>query len=199
VERKHIFRHKTRVTREQRVRLNRHTSAVVLFTGLPSSGKSTIAHVVEERLFQRGCRTFVLDGDNVRLGLCSDLGFSEKDRTENLRRVGETAKLFTHAGVIVLAAFISPYRKDRNRMRQLIGAGDFLEIYCECPVELCEQRDPKGNYRKARRGLIKKYTGISAPYEISTTSDLVLKTDLYSPDECADRVIQLLVRRKIVS
>jgi adenylylsulfate kinase len=165
---------------------------------LPSSGKSTIAHLVEERLFQQGCRTFVLDGDNVRHGLCSDLGFSEEDRAENIRRIGEVAKLFAEAGVIVLTAFISPFRVDREQVRKLVGDDDFIEVYCDCPLELCEERDPKGHYRKARDGVIRHFTGISAPYEPPETCSLTLKTGLYSPDECAEHILDLLAARGIV-
>jgi adenylylsulfate kinase len=190
--------HTARVAREDRAHLNRHRSAVVWFTGLPSSGKSTIAHGVEEKLFRAGCRTFVLDGDNVRHGLCSDLGFSPDDRAENMRRIAEVARLFLEAGVLVLAAFISPLRADRERARQLFSGNDFLEISCDCPLEVCEQRDPKGNYRRAREGLITQFTGISAPYETPVECDLVLNTARYSSDECAEQVIQLLREHGIV-
>jgi len=138
------------VTRERRETLNDHKGSIVWFTGLSGAGKSTIAHAVEERLHQMGCRTFVFDGDNVRHGLCADLGFSQEDRSENIRRIGEMAKLFTDAGVIALTAFISPFRADRERVRNIACAGDFLEIYCRCSVEECERRDVKGLYRKAR-------------------------------------------------
>lgn len=194
----HVVWHKASVVRERRAELNGHKSAVVWFTGLPSSGKSTIAHAVEEKLFQAGCRTIVLDGDNVRHGLCADLGFSDADRTENIRRIGEVTKLFIESGTIVLTAFISPYREDRARVRKLIGDNDFIEIFCDCPVDICEQRDPKGSYQKARQGLISQFTGISAPYEASQESDLVLKTGLSFADACADQVIELLRRRQVI-
>ncbi len=188
-----VWHHAT-VTRPRRERLNRHRSVVVWFTGLSGSGKSTIAHAVEERLHQMGCRTFVLDGDNVRHGLCGDLGFSVADRQENIRRIGELSKLFIDAGVIVLTAFISPLRADRERVRQLVAPGDFIEIYCRCPLEVCEQRDVKGLYAKARAGLVKEFTGISSPYEEPAAPTVVLNTDQEDLDACADRVIGLLQR-----
>jgi adenylylsulfate kinase len=191
--------HEASVVRERRAQQNCHKSAVVWLTGLPSSGKSTIAHAVEEKLHHRGCRTYVLDGDNVRHGLCSDLGFSAVDRKENIRRIGEVAKLFIDAGIIVLTAFVSPFREDRMRVRELIGGSDFLEIFCDCPVEVCAERDPKGHYQKARNGIIKDFTGISSPYESPESGELVLETHLYSVDECANQVLDLLLRRSIMT
>jgi adenylylsulfate kinase len=196
---KDVVWHQASVVRKRREAQNGNRSAVVWFTGLPSSGKSTVAHAVEEKLFQRGCRTYVLDGDNVRHGLCSDLGFSAEDRKENIRRIGEVSKLFVDAGIIVLTAFISPFREDRDRVRQLLGEDDFIEIFCDCPIDVCEVRDPKGNYQKARNGVIKEFTGISAPYEAPGECSLRLKTDQFSPDECADHVIDLLKRRQFVN
>ncbi len=190
-----VIWHEASVKRKQRSQLNGHKSAVLWFTGLPSSGKSTVAHAVEEKLFQIGCGTFVLDGDNVRHGLCSDLGFTAEDRAENIRRIGEIAKLFVEAGIIVLAAFISPYQEDREQVRRLIGQQDFIEIFCDCPLEVCEQRDPKGHYQKARNGLIGNFTGISAPYEPPMECDLVLKTDIHTPEKCAEQIIDLFVNR----
>jgi adenylylsulfate kinase len=190
--------HEPSVIRDRRALLNGHKSAVVWFTGLPSSGKSTIAHAVEEKLYQQGCRTYVLDGDNVRHSLCSDLGFSAADRKENIRRIGEVARLFIDAGIIVLTAFVSPFREDRMRVRELIGS-DFLEVFCDCPIEICAERDPKGHYEKARSGIIKDFTGISSPYEYPESGELVLKTDLYSADECADKVLDLLLMRSITT
>ncbi len=151
----------------------RKTAIAVQSSGLPGlsgSGKSTLAHAVEETLHQQGCHTFVLDGDNVRHGLCGDLGFSSKDREENIRRIGEMAKLFMEAGVIVLTAFISPYRADRERVRGIVEHGDFIEIYCDASIEVCEARDVKGMYKKARAGLIPEFTGISSPYEVPKNS-----------------------------
>lgn len=192
-----VWHHAT-VTRARREQQNGHKSAVLWFTGLSGAGKSTLAHAVEEELHQRGCHTFVLDGDNVRHGLCGDLGFSEQDRKENIRRVGEAAKLFVEAGVIVLTAFISPFREDRERVRKLIGAADFIEIYCHCPLEMCEERDVKGLYKKARQGLIKDFTGISSPYEIPEHPELSIDTAEKTLEECAAQVIQYLEARKVL-
>jgi adenylylsulfate kinase len=178
--------------------MNGHRSVILWFTGLSNSGKSTIAHAAEERLHRTGCRTFVFDGDNVRHGLCADLGFSREDRDENIRRVGEMAKLFIEAGVIALTAFISPFRAERNRVRSLVQEGDFLEVYCKCPLEVCEQRDVKGHYKKARAGEIKEFTGVSSPYEEPVHPDLVLTTDTMSIDECVEAVVGLLKQRNIV-
>lgn len=187
------------VTREARQRLNKHRSAVVWLTGLSGSGKSTLAHAVEKRLHAIGCRTFVLDGDNVRHGLCGDLGFSESARTENIRRVGETAKLFTEAGVIALAAFISPFRADRDRVRKLMADGDFIEVYCRCSLDVCEGRDVKGMYRKARAGEISQFTGISSPYEEPLAAELVVETGFLPLEACVAQVIQHLQARGVIT
>jgi adenylylsulfate kinase len=186
------------VTRADRAKQNGHRSVIVWFTGLSGAGKSTVAHAVEERLHELGCRTFVFDGDNVRHGMCSDLGFTEADRSENIRRIGEMSKLFIEAGTIALTAFISPYQKDRNKVRALVEAEDFLEIYCHCPLEVCEQRDVKGLYAKARTGEIKEFTGVSSPYEAPTAPELVLNTGWQSLDECVGNVITLLQQRGII-
>ena len=159
-----VWHHAT-VTRQRRERLNGHRGGVIWFTGLSGSGKSTLGHAVEEELHRQGCRTIVLDGDNMRHGLCGDLGFSEADRHENIRRIGEVAKLFVEAGVVVLTAFISPFSADREKARRIVGESDFLEVYCRCPVEVCESRDVKGLYAKARAGIVTQFTGVSAPYE----------------------------------
>jgi len=161
-----IVWHHATVTRARREALNNHKAINLWFTGLSGSGKSTLAHAVEERLHKLGCRTFVFDGDNVRHGLCSDLGFSVEDRSENIRRIGEMVNLFLQAGVIALTAFISPLQRDREKVRNIGGADNFLEIYCTCPLEICEQRDVKGLYQKARVGLIANYTGISCPIRL---------------------------------
>lgn len=189
-----VWHHAT-VTRARRERLNSHKSVVLWFTGLSGSGKSTLAHAVEERLYQMGCRTFVLDGDNVRHGLCGDLGFSERDRVENIRRVGEVAKLMLEAGVMSLTAFISPFRSDREKVRSLFPHGDFLEVYCRCPLEICESRDVKGLYKRARAGEVASFTGISSPYEEPTAPELVVDTDRLSLDESVDMVLNLLRER----
>lgn len=190
--------HDATVTRARRETLNGHRSVALWFTGLSGAGKSTIAHAVEERLHTLGCRTFVFDGDNVRHGLCSDLGFSEEDRSENLRRIGEMVKLFTEAGVIALTAFISPFVKDRERVRNLLPHGDFLEIYCRCSLEVCEDRDVKGLYKRARAGEIKEFTGISSPYEEPLNPELILDTDQQSVDAGVDQVLALLRERGIL-
>jgi adenylylsulfate kinase len=193
-----IVWHHATVTRSRREEINGHRSVILWFTGLSNSGKSTVAHATEEQLFSRGCRTFVFDGDNVRHGLCADLGFSREDRDENIRRVGEMAKLFIESGVIALTAFISPFRGDRNRVRNLVKKEDFLEIYCKCPLEVCEQRDVKGHYKKARAGEIKEFTGISSPYEEPVHPDLILTTDMMSVETCVDAVVGLLKERRII-
>ncbi len=193
-----IYWHQSTVTRESRQLMNGHKSAVIWFTGLSNAGKSTIAHAVEDRLHRIGCRTYVFDGDNVRHGLCCDLGFSMEDRTENIRRIGEMTKLFVDAGVIALTAFISPFQKDREYVRQLLPYDDFLEVYCQCPLEVCESRDIKGCYRRARAGEIKEFTGISSPYEEPQNPDLLLKTDRLSVVECVELVIKLMVVKKII-
>ncbi len=184
--------HQATVTRERREKLNGHKSFVLWFTGLSGSGKSTVAHAVEERLHQAGCRSFVFDGDNVRHGLCSDLGFSEEDRRENIRRIGEMTKLFVEAGVIAMTAFISPFRAERQRVRALFPEGDFIEVFCDCSLEVCEQRDVKGLYAKARAGLIPNYTGISSPYEAPEKPEIRLKTDRETLEESVDKVMDYL-------
>lgn len=192
-----IWHHAT-VTRGRREAQNSHRGAIIWFTGLSGSGKSTLAHAVEEHLFQLGCRTFVLDGDNVRHGLCGDLGFSDKDRQENIRRIGEMAKLFMEAGVIVLTAFISPFRADRERVRGMVEHGDFIEIYCNTPIEICETRDAKGLYKKARAGQISQFTGISAPYEAPKQPELTVETGSKQLDECVQLVINTMIHHGIV-
>jgi adenylylsulfate kinase len=189
-----VWQHAT-VTRERREAQNGHKSCVLWFTGLSGAGKSTLAHAVEERLHQLGCRTFVLDGDNVRHGLSSNLGFSEDDRRENIRRIGEAAKLMMEAGVIALTAFISPFRADREAVRKLMPHGDFLEIYCKASLETCEARDVKGLYKKARAGEIKNYTGIDSPYEAPEKPELVVDSDMLSVDQSVTAVIELLRQR----
>ncbi len=184
--------HQATVTRERREKLNGHKSFVLWFTGLSGSGKSTVAHAVEERLHQAGCRTFVFDGDNVRHGLCSDLGFSEEDRRENIRRIGEMTRLFVEAGVIAMTAFISPFRAERQWVRALFPEGDFIEVHCDCSLEVCEQRDVKGLYAKARAGLIPNYTGISSPYEAPENPEIRLHTDRESLEESVDKVLAYL-------
>ena len=195
---KNIVWHHATVTRARREAQNGHRGAIVWFTGLSGSGKSTLAHAVEETLHRQGCRTFVLDGDNVRHGLCGDLGFSSKDRVENIRRIGEMAKLFMEAGVIVLTAFISPFRADRERVRGMVEHGDFIEIYCDAPIGVCESRDVKGMYKKARAGLIAEFTGISSPYEAPEDPELTVNTGTAELDDCVQQVIGEMVQRGLI-
>lgn len=190
--------HNATITRNDREKLHKHKSVILWFTGLSGSGKSTLAHAVEDYLHRHGCSTFVLDGDNVRHGLCSDLGFSDEDRVENIRRIGEMAKLMIEAGVITLTAFISPFRADRSSARKLVPHGDFIEIYCQCPLETCEQRDVKGLYKKARAGKIPFFTGIDSPYEEPEKPELIVNTHALSLDESVQAVMKLLLQRSIV-
>jgi len=193
-----IVWHQGAVTRADRERLNGHRGATVWFTGLSGSGKSTIAVALEKALWERGVHAFVLDGDNVRHGLNKNLGFSPADRTENIRRIGEVAKLFADAGIVALTAFISPYRADRDQVRALMQPGDFVEVMVACPLEVCEQRDVKGLYQKARAGQIPEFTGISAPYEPPLSPEITLRTDAQSVEESARQVISYLEQRGIV-
>ena len=171
---------------------NGHKSFILWFTGLSGSGKSTLAHSVEEVLFLRGCKTYVFDGDNVRHGLCADLGFSASDRAENIRRIGETSKLFADAGGIAITAFISPLRHDRDIIRASVDAKDFIEIYCHVSLETCEQRDPKGLYQKARQGEISEFTGISSPYEPPLGPEITVMTGEKSVEFCTCQIISYL-------
>jgi adenylylsulfate kinase len=190
--------HHATITTEDREKLNDHKAVVIWFTGLSGSGKSTLALAVEVALFERGCRSFVLDGDNVRHGLNKDLGFSPEDREENIRRIGEVAALFTQAGTIAMTAFISPYRADRDKARAIAGEGKFIEVFVKCPVEVCEQRDPKGLYKKARAGEIPQFTGISAPYEEPLSPELVIDTSQVSVAESAAQVVAFLEEHGVI-
>ena len=191
--------HNATVTRERRNQLNGHKSVVIWFTGLSGSGKSTLAHSVEEKLHNLGCRTYVLDGDNVRHGLSSNLSFSDDDRKENIRRIGEAAKLMMESGVIAMTAFISPFKKDRNLVRQLLPQGDFIEIYCNASLKVCESRDVKGLYKRARAGEIKNYTGIDSPYEEPYDPELVIDTESESLEKSVARVINFLKFKEIIN
>jgi len=193
-----IVWHQGAVTRADRQRLNGHRGCTVWLTGLSGAGKSTIAVDLEKRLLERGVRTYILDGDNIRHGLNKNLGFSPEDRTENIRRIGEVAKLFTDAGMVALTAFISPYRADRDQVRGLMAAGDFVEVFVDCPVDVCEQRDVKGLYKKARAGEIKEFTGVSAPYEAPLRPELTLDTSGQSVEESAKQILAYLERQGIV-
>ncbi len=184
--------HDHTVSKEDRLKLNGHKSAVLWFTGLSACGKSTVANTVDHILHEKGIHTFVLDGDNVRMGLNKNLGFSAEDRTENIRRIGEVAKLFCDAGLFVLTAFISPYRVDRDRVREILNEGEFIEVYVNASLETCEARDPKGLYKKARAGEIKGFTGIDDPYEEPENPELTLDADNKSIDELAQEVVAYL-------
>ncbi|MGD9345933.1 MAG: adenylyl-sulfate kinase [Candidatus Aminicenantes bacterium] len=190
--------HDGAITKADRERLIHQKGVVVWFTGLSSSGKSTIARAVEERLFERGHLSYVLDGDNIRHGLNKNLGFSPEDREENIRRIGEVAKLFADAGLITMTAFISPYRKDRDRNRELLKEGEFIEVFVKVSLDVAESRDPKGLYKKARNGEIKEFTGVSAPYEEPLNPELVLDTDNLTLSQCQDRVIGYLEENGII-
>jgi len=193
-----IVWHQGAIRREDRTQLNGHRGCTVWLTGLSGSGKSTIAVDLEKRLLERGVRTYILDGDNIRHGLNKNLGFSPEDRTENIRRIGEVAKLFTDAGLVAVTAFISPYRADRDQVRALMPAGDFVEVFVDCPVEVCEQRDVKGLYKKARAGEIKEFTGISAPYEAPEKPELTINTAGQSVEESAKQIVAHLERHGVI-
>jgi adenylylsulfate kinase len=195
---KHITWFNGYVTRKDREQNHGHKGAAVWFTGLSASGKSTVAHCLEKLLYQQGCSTYVFDGDNVRHGLCSDLGFSAADRTENIRRIGEMVRLFVDAGIIAVTAFISPGKKDREKIRSLVEDRHFIEVFVDCPVEVCEKRDKKGIYAKARAGIIKDFTGISAPYDIPENPDLVIKSQYEDAMEAAKRVIGIMRLRNLI-
>ena len=184
--------HDHQVTQAERQKLNGHKGAVLWFTGLSGCGKSTIANAVDAILHSRGVHTFVLDGDNIRMGLNKNLGFSPEDRTENIRRIGEVSKLFSHAATIVSTAFISPYKADRDLVRSIMAPGEFIEVYVNASLETCETRDPKGLYKKARAGEIKGFTGIDAPYEAPDAPELVLDSDAKGIEELANEVIAYL-------
>ena len=193
-----IVWHEASVDRQARASQRGHSSSILWFTGLSGSGKSTLANAVNAALFERGLATYVLDGDNIRHGLCKDLGFSDADREENIRRIGEVAKLFLDAGVIVLTAFVSPFRADRDKARALVDDGDFLEIHCAADLAVCESRDPKGLYAKARAGQIKEFTGISSPYEAPEKPELCLDTGAQDLEQCVAAVINLLEERGVL-
>ena len=190
----HIFWTRGKISTEHREIRNGHPGCVLWLTGLSASGKSTIATELERQLFNRGSQVCVLDGDNIRHGLCSDLGFSQEDRTENIRRIGEVAKLIASHGVICITAFISPYRADRQLVRQIMPEGRFIEVYINAPIEVCEARDPKGLYAKARSNEIKNFTGISAPYEAPERPEVELRTDLLGSEECVGGILEYLDR-----
>jgi adenylylsulfate kinase len=193
-----IIPHDHEITKDDRRNLNGHGSVILWFTGLPSSGKSTLANEVEKKLIAGGTKTYILDGDNVRMGLCKDLGFSEQDRAENIRRIGEVSKLFVQAGVVVLSAFVSPYRRDRDAVRALVENGEFIEVFVDAPLEVCEQRDVKGLYKKAREGVIKGFTGIDDPYEAPLNPEITIKTAETSLEDGANLLVAYLRERNVI-
>lgn len=190
--------HEPTVKRHHREKLNAHKGKILWFTGLSGAGKSTLAHALEEKLHNGGTRTYVLDGDNVRKRLCKDLGFSEEDRIENIRRVGEVSRLMMDAGLIVMTAFISPFRKDRRIVRKLVEKGDFIEIFCDADIDVCESRDTKGLYKKARSGEILDFTGISSPYESPEHPELIVESGSLTVEECVDEIIKYIKKNNII-
>ncbi len=194
-----IIWHKQVITKSDRHRLNKHKSCVLWFTGLSGSGKSSLANAVDQRLYELGVHSYVLDGDNIRHGLNKGLGFNKRDRQENIRRIGEVSKLFVDSGQIVTTAFISPFQEDRNMVRSLFNEGEFIEIYVKCPLEICESRDPKGLYQKAREGLITDFTGIGSPYEEPISPELVIETDMYTIMDSVNIIIQYLDDHSVLS
>lgn len=193
-----IFHQTSLVTKHDRQKLSGHKSVVLWFTGLSGAGKSTLSYSLEKALFDLGCRTYVIDGDNVRHGLCNDLSFSVLDRHENIRRVGELSKLFVEAGVITLTALISPFREDRELVRQMYEKGDFIEVYCSADIETCELRDVKGLYARARRGEIPNFTGISSPYELPLSPELIINTGKSSVKDSVQLILDYLASKKII-
>ena len=194
-----IVWHEQVVKQSDREKRNGHKGLILWFTGLSGSGKSTLAIEVERQLFERGCNTYTLDGDNIRHGLNKNLDFSPEGRVENIRRIGEIAKLFADAGLIVCTAFISPYKRDRNSVRQLIDEGRFVEVFIDCPLEECEKRDPKGLYKKARKGEIADFTGVSAPYEIPEKPEMTVNTALETVERSAGKVLEYLDKQGYLS
>lgn len=188
----------TEITKDKRNQLNQQRSAILWFTGLSGSGKSTIANAVEEFLHNNSVRTYILDGDNVRHGLNGDLGFSDEDRKENIRRTGELSKLFIDAGVMVITSFISPFIEDREFVRQIVHAHEFIEVHVKCPIEICEERDVKGLYQKARNGEITQFTGIDSPYEKPENAEITIDTSVLSIDEAASKIIKYLIDNSYV-
>jgi len=187
-----IVWHNHHVSREQRASLKKQKPCILWFTGLSGSGKSTVANAVENQLVSLQKHTYLLDGDNIRMGLNRDLSFSEKDRIENIRRIGEVSKLFVDAGIMVITAFISPFQQDRDSIRELVEDGEFIEVFIDTPLEICESRDPKGLYKKARAGEIPNFTGISSPYEVPANPEIHIKTDDMTLEECVLKVVSYL-------
>lgn len=190
--------HETTIKKEERQKRNGHRSCILWFTGLSGAGKSTLANALEHRLFEEGTKSYILDGDNVRLGLNKGLGFSDDDRKENIRRIGEVAKLFVDSGTVVCTAFISPFKEDRDRVRELVEEGEFIEVYVRCSLEACEQRDPKGLYKKARSGEIPAFTGISSPYEEPEAPEIVVDSDKQTVEESVETILAYLKEKNIL-
>lgn len=190
--------HPNRVSKEDKNKKLKHASPVVWLTGLSGSGKSTVGNALEQALFERGIKTQVLDGDNIRMGLNKDLGFSDDDRKENMRRISEVAKLFSDSGTLTITAFISPFRKERELCKQIIGSDNFVEVFVDANLETCENRDPKGLYKKARAGEIPMFTGIDSPYEEPNRPDIVLETGRFSLEQCVDKLITQLEILKVI-
>ncbi|WP_129709837.1 adenylyl-sulfate kinase [Priestia megaterium] len=190
--------HDYAITKKQRRNQNGHESFIIWFTGLSGSGKSTIANALAQTLFIREINSYVLDGDNVRHGLNKDLGFSEKERAENIRRIGEVSKLFVDGGIVILTAFISPFKENRDQVRQLVEPKEFIEVYVKCSLDECEKRDPKKLYQKARAGKLKNFTGIDSPYEEPVNPELVIETNSYSVEECVNKIINYLEKMKLI-
>lgn len=191
---KNIVRHDFHLDRQRRAQHKGHKGLVIWFTGLSGSGKSTLANALEQRLHQEGIHTYTLDGDNIRMGLNGDLGFAPEDRTENIRRIGHVADLMCDAGLVVLSAFVSPYRQDRNAIKDIVGPNDFVEVFVDTPLEVCEARDVKGLYAKAREGLIKDFTGVNAPYEAPLAADLVIDTSIVDIDTATQQLSALVAQ-----
>jgi adenylylsulfate kinase len=191
--------HEASVSKQERHARHNHKGCVLWFTGLSGSGKSTLANALDRSLFDAGLSTYVLDGDNIRHGLNKDLGFSDRDRQENIRRIGEVAKLFVDAGTIVSTAFISPFQSDRDQARALLADGEFVEVYVKCPLEECERRDVKGLYKKARNGEIPQFTGISSPYEEPETPEIIVDTSVQTVEESVEQIIGWLEKHHILT
>tara|TARA_Y100001968_G_scaffold328973_1_gene377257 strand:+ start:9532 stop:10152 length:621 start_codon:yes stop_codon:yes gene_type:complete len=195
---KNIKWHDLTIDRARLEKMRGHKGMVIWFTGLSGSGKSTLANALNESLHLQGLSTFILDGDNIRHGLCKDLGFSDKDREENIRRIGEVANLFMNAGIITITAFVSPFKKDREKVKNIIGPSDFIEIYCSANLDVCEARDTKGLYKKARLGKIKEFTGISSPYEIPPDPNIIVETGKLNLIQSVNQIIDYLNQNKFL-
>ncbi|MDK2921203.1 MAG: adenylylsulfate kinase [Desulfonauticus sp.] len=198
VNKSNIYWQRGKVQREDRERLNGHRAGLIWFTGLPGAGKSTLSKELEYKLHQKGIKTYLLDGDNIRHGLCKDLGFSKEDRKENLRRIGEVAKLFVDAGIVTIAAFASPFAEDRNLVRSLFKKEEFIEVYVKCSLEVCMQRDPKGLYKRAKQGEINNLTGFNAPYEEPENPEIIVETDKKDIESCILKILSYLEKSKII-